>query len=36
VVRFGAEGPADLIDRKAPDGVPTLRREARAALARAV
>jgi transposase len=36
VVRFNAEGPAGLIDRKAPGRVPTLGPEARAALARAV
>lgn len=36
VVRFNAEGPPGLIDRKAPGKVPTLGAEARAALARAV
>lgn len=33
VVRFNAEGPAGLIDRKAPGKAPTLTREQRAALA---
>jgi transposase len=36
VVRFNAEGPAGLIDRKAPGKAPSLGPEARAALARAV
>jgi transposase len=36
VVRFNAEGPAGLIDRKAPGKAPILKPEARAALARAV
>ena len=36
VVRFNAEGPAGLIDRKAPGKTPILGPEARAALARAV
>jgi transposase len=36
VVRFNAEGPAGLIDRKAPGKTPSLGPEARAALARAV
>jgi transposase len=36
VVRFNAQGPAGLIDRKAPGKAPTLGTEARAALARAV
>jgi transposase len=36
VLRFNAEGPAGLIDRKAPGKAPTLTAEQRAALARAV
>jgi transposase len=36
VVRFNTEGPAGLIDRKAPGKAPMLGPEARAALARAV
>jgi transposase len=36
VVRFNAEGPAGLIDRKAPGKVPTLGPDVRAALARAI
>ena len=36
VVRFNAEGPDGLIDRKAPGKTPTLTSEQRAALARAV
>ena len=36
VLRFNAEGPEGLIDRKAPGKAPTLNAEQRAALARAV
>ena len=36
VVRFNAEGPDGLFDRKAPGKPPSLNAEARAALARAV
>lgn len=36
VARFNAEGPAGLVDRKAPGKAPTLTAEQRAALARAV
>ncbi len=36
VVRFNAEGPEGLIDRKAPGKMPHLNAEQRAALARAV
>jgi transposase len=36
VVRFNADGPAGLVDRKAPGKVPTLGPAARAALARVV
>jgi hypothetical protein len=36
VVRFNAQGPAGLTDRKAPGKLPSLGPEARAALARAV
>lgn len=36
VLRFNAEGPAGLVDRKAPGKAPTLTAESRAALARAV
>ena len=36
MLRFNAEGPAGLIDRKAPGKAPTLTAEQRAALARVV
>ena len=36
VLRFNAEGPAGLVDRKAPGKAPTLTSEQRVALARAV
>ena len=36
VLRFNAEGPAGLIDRKAPGKTPTLTAESRAALAQVV
>jgi transposase len=36
VVRFNAEGPAGLLDRKAPGKTPALNAEQRAALARAI
>ncbi|MTH94467.1 helix-turn-helix domain-containing protein, partial [Roseibium sp. RKSG952] len=36
VVRFNAEGPEGLLDRKAPGAVPKLKADHRAALARIV